>query len=153
MRLRLAPSFLALLAFSSILVLGCAAAPERFGAPLTPGPEVAVADLLAAPEAHDGSDLTVVGTIADVCAKKGCWMVLAAGGREMRVTFLDYGFFVPTDSEGAEVRAAGRFAIREVPVDEARHYLEDQGRHAEAQAIVAPVPSFTFVATGVELVR
>jgi len=40
-----------------------------------------------------------------------------------------------------------------VPVEEARHYLEDAGRHAEAAAIVAPVPSFTLVASGVELWR
>ncbi|HEX6885604.1 MAG TPA: DUF4920 domain-containing protein [Planctomycetota bacterium] len=143
--------------FAALLLLlgACAASPARYGAPLVAGsgPELTVGELLAAPEAHDGRTVTVTGTIHEVCIKKGCWMTLADGPREVRVTFLDYGFFVPTDSAGAEVRARGRFALELVPVEEARHYLEDAGRHAEAAAIVAPVPSFTLVASGVELRR
>lgn len=137
------------------LLEGCSTPPERFGAPLRSGASeaVSVEALLAAPEAHDGRNLTVTGSVQEVCAKKGCWLTLAADGREMRVTFQDYGFFVPIDCQGAEVRAEGRFALRLVPIDEARHYLEDAGRLEEAQAIVAPVPTYTFVATGVELVR
>ena len=128
---------------------------ERFGAPLdaAPAPVLPVETLLAEPERHDGATLTIAGTVREVCPKKGCWMILGDGERELRVTFQDYGFFVPLDSSGSEVRAAGRFAISDVPVDEARHYLEDAGRHAEAQAITAPVRSYTFVATCVELVR
>lgn len=148
MRLRLP------LAALPLLLGACAAAPERFGAPLVAsGPVLTVAELLAAPGAHDGEEVTVTGTIREVCAKKGCWMTLGDGEREMRVTFLDYGFFVPVDAQGAEVRAQGRFAIALVPVEEARHYLEDAGRHAEAAAITAPVPTFTLVARGVELRR
>ena len=138
-----------------LLLSACATPVQRFGAPLDPGasPVLSVDELLAAPERHDGEVLTVVGTIQEVCPKKGCWMTLASSEREMRVTFLDYAFFVPTDAQGAEVRARGRFALQLVPVEEARHYLEDAGRHTEAQAIVAPVPSFTLVASGVELAR
>lgn len=139
-----------------LLLLGaCAAAPARFGAPLVASadPELTVSELLASPEAFDGRSVTVTGTIQEVCLAKGCWMTLADGQREMRVTFLDYGFFVPLDSAGATVRAEGRFEIRAVPADEAKHYLEDAGRHAEAAAITGPVPSYTFVASGVELLR
>lgn len=114
---------------------------------------VALEEVLAAPEAYDGRTLTLVGTAREVCAKKGCWLLMAAGERELRMTFQDYAFFVPLDSAGSEVRAEGVFRIQETPVEEARHYLEDAGRHAEAQAITAPVRSFTFVATGVELRR
>jgi len=112
-----------------------------------------LAQLLAQPEAYDGQTLTLVGTAREVCAKKGCWLLMAEGERELRMTFLDYGFFVPLDSAGSEVTAEGVFRIQETPVEEARHYLEDAGRHAEAQAITAPVKSFTFVAAGVELRR
>ncbi len=139
------------------LASACSSSPvaERYGAPLSlpDAQAVPVAELLAAPERFDGSTLTLVGTVDQVCAKKGCWMTLASDGREMRVTFQDYGFFVPLDAHGARVRAAGLFRIQETPVDEARHYLEDAGKHAEAAAITAPVKSYTFVATGVELSR
>ena len=42
------------------------------------------------------------------CEKKGCWMELAGAegiGPGMRVTFKDYGFFVPKDSRGRWARA------------------------------------------------
>ncbi|MSR62614.1 MAG: hypothetical protein EXS08_09250 [Planctomycetes bacterium] len=44
------------------------------------------------------------------------------------------------------MRAEGQFQIEETPVDEARHF-EDAGRHAEAEALTAPMKSFTFVAS------
>lgn len=152
MRLPPLPSLLAL----ASLTLACASHPaERYGAPLVLGSDraVPVEALLAAPERYDGATLRTEGAVAEVCAKKGCWMTLGAGERQMRVTFQDYGFFVPTDSSGARVRVEGVFRIEETPVDEARHYLEDAGRHAEAAAITAPVRSYTLVATGVELWR
>ena len=44
------------------------------------------------------------------------------------------------------------FDIKETPVEEARHYLEDAGRHDEAERITEPQRDFVFVATGVKLV-
>jgi len=124
------------------------------GTPLTrDAAPVSLEKVLAEPEAWNGRRLTLEGTAREVCAKKGCWLVMEAGERELRMTFQDYAFFVPLDSAGSEVRAEGVFTIQETPVEEARHYLEDAGRHAEAQAITAPVKSYTFVATGVELRR
>jgi hypothetical protein len=141
-----------LLALASACATG--STPERFGAPLVSSLEpVPVAELLAALERFDGTTLVLAGKVNAVCAKKGCWMTLTAGEREMRVTFQDYGFFVPLDASGAGVRAEGTFHIEETPVEEARHYLEDAGKHAEAAAITSPVLSYTFVATGVELTR
>ncbi|MSR62615.1 MAG: DUF4920 domain-containing protein [Planctomycetes bacterium] len=59
---------------------------------------VSVSELLTAPERYNGSTLAVEGTVDQVCAKKGCWMTLKSGAREMRITFEDYGFFVSLDS-------------------------------------------------------
>lgn len=135
----------------------CASNPrrERFGAALTASakPTVPVAELLAAPERFDGVELILEGAVNEVCLRKGCWMTLASGGRELRVTFQDYGFFVPTDCAGATVRAEGVFTVGETSAELARHYLHDVGKVDEALAINAPVKTFTFVARGVELVR
>lgn len=57
-----------------------------------------MSELLTAPERYNGSTLAVEGTVDQVCAKKGCWMTLKSGAREMRITFEDYGFFVSLDS-------------------------------------------------------
>ncbi len=122
-----------------------------FGAELGPVEPIELEALLDGAGANDGRAFVVQGTVESVCARKGCWMVLADGERSMRVTFKDYGFFVPTDIAGRRVRCEGVFAVEEVPVDEARHYLEDEGRHAEAALVTEPQREFVFEATGVRV--
>ena len=49
----------------------------------------------------DTVHVKTAGKIIDVCTKKGCWMKLDMGNNNaVRVTFKDYGFFVPTDASG-----------------------------------------------------
>lgn len=122
-----------------------------FGAELGPVQPLPLGALLDASAERAGTTVTVEGTVESVCPKKGCWMVLRDGDRTMRVTFKDYGFFVPMDIAGRRVCCEGVFSVEETPVDEARHYLEDAGRHEEAARITAPVPSFVFEATGVRV--
>lgn len=103
--------------------------------------------------ASDSAYTKVRGTIVEVCQAKGCWMKLDLGNNEtMRVTFKDYGFFVPKDSKGKEVVIEG-IAMRKVtPVDELRHYAEDAGKSAEeVAAITEPAQELAFEAVGVLL--
>jgi len=125
--------------------------PNVFGAAPSLDGAVTVETLLADPAAHQDGHYVVTGTVAEVCPKKGCWMTFGAGDESMRVTFLDYGFFVPMDIAGRTVTFEGTFAVEEVSQADARHYLEDAGRHEEAAALVGPQRSYTFVATGVRL--
>lgn len=122
-----------------------------YGEALSMTDTVTVDELLAGAADHDGQALRVTGTVEEVCPMKGCWMTFAAGDETMRVTFQDYGFFMPKDIAGRTVTFEGTFAISEVSEADARHYLEDAGKHEEAAAIHGPQQSFTFVATGVEL--
>jgi hypothetical protein len=103
------------------------------------------------PELYDGKTVLVEGTIAEVCPIKGCWLKVVDGERSMHVGFKDYAFFVPKDSAGRTVRLHGVVAVRDMPVDEARHYLEDAGRHEDAAKITEPVRELTMVADGVLL--
>jgi hypothetical protein len=123
----------------------------REGAPVSSGPAVAAAEVLRSPELYEGKTVVVEGRIAEVCKVKGCWMVLGDRERWMRVTFKDYGFFVPKDCEGAVARVEGVFTVERVSVAQARHYLEDAGRHEEAAKVVEAVETPTLVANGVEL--
>jgi hypothetical protein len=136
-----------------LVLTGCQFAQgwQSYGAEIPASHPTSVDRLLAEPEAFDGQPLLVEGRVADVCPKKGCWMIFTSGPREMRVTFQDYAFFVPMDCAGRKARVYGKFAIVDIGVDEARHDLEDAGKHAEAQALVAPVRSVTLVAEGVQL--
>jgi hypothetical protein len=93
----------------------------------------------------------VRGEIKEVCVNKGCWMTMALpDGNLMRVTFKDYGFFVPTDAQGYQVVIEGLAVKSVTDVAMLRHYAEDAGKsREEIEAIQTGEESFTFEATGV----
>src|SRR5687768_4276463 len=77
---------------------------RTFGAPLGAAPRENLDSVLSEPSAHAGKTMKVDGHVRRACTKKGCWMELAVSADpaapSCRVTFKDYGFFVPTDSAG-----------------------------------------------------
>lgn len=93
----------------------------------------------------------VEGTVESVCKMKGCWMKVKTGdGQTMRVTFKDYGFFVPKDIVGKTVVVEGTAETSTTPVADLRHYAEDAGKSKEEIAkITEPEKALTFVADGV----
>lgn len=93
----------------------------------------------------------VEGTVESVCKMKGCWMKVKTGdGQTMRVTFKDYGFFVPKDIVGKTVVVEGTAETTVTPVDELRHYAQDAGKpKEEIEKITEPEKALTFVADGV----
>lgn len=109
--------------------------------------------LLSTPGDFDGKTVAVEAKVRRACSKKGCWMELAAGdeGPGVRVTFKDYGFFVPLDSAGSTAKVEGTVKLAELSADKAKHLTAEgaavptdgEGRHREVQ----------LVATGVELRR
>lgn len=96
------------------------------------------------------TDVVVEGTIVDVCPKKGCWMRVTDGDRELFVRFKDYGFFVPMNSTDHRVVLHGSTVSQTASVEELRHYAEDAGRSAEEiAAITEPETRVTFFADAV----
>ncbi|HLM46267.1 MAG TPA: DUF4920 domain-containing protein, partial [Myxococcaceae bacterium] len=89
------------------------------------------------------------------CEKKGCWMELATAADAkdpgVRVTFKDYGFFVPLDSAGSQARVEGVVQVAELSESRAKHY--------EGEGAIVPRGSdgkpreVQLVASGVELRR
>ena len=123
------------------------------GEPLKGAPSVALAQLLRAPEAHAGKSVRVEGKVRKACEKKGCWLELAEGpgGAGVRVTFKDYGFFVPLDSAGASARVEGVVQVAELSEARAQHYASEgatvpRGADGKAREV-------QLVASGVELRR
>jgi hypothetical protein len=98
-------------------------------------------------------DVIIKTTVAEVCPKKGCWMNVqgAKPGDQVRVTFKDYGFFVPTELTGKEVALQGRYVKHVETVEEQKHLLKDAKRpQTEIDAITKPKETLRFVATGVK---
>ena len=112
-----------------------------------------LAALLAAPEKHAGKRVQVEGQVRKACERKGCWMELAEGaqGAGVRVTFKDYGFFVPVDAAGSAARVEGHVQVATLTEDRAKHY-ESEGAQVPRGADGKP-REVQLVATGVELRR
>ena len=93
----------------------------------------------------------IQGQITEVCQAKGCWMILVDGDTYARVTFEDYGFFVP--KEGAEGKTAiinGEAFFDTLSVELLQHYAEDAGKSSEEiLSITEPEYVVAFTADGV----
>lgn len=122
-----------------------------YGETITEEGAVEASELYAMMEGKDSLALKVKGTINESCKKKGCWMKMDMGnGDEMRVTFKDYGFFVPTDLNGQTAIIEGFATMDTTDVETLRHYAEDGGQSAEEiAAITEPEISLNYEATGV----
>jgi hypothetical protein len=69
-----------------------------------------------------------------------------------RVTFQDYAFFVPTDSEGAAATVEGAVTLKKVPRSRVTH-LEAEGAQFANKNADGSASEVQIVATGVELIR
>ena len=133
-------------------VLADAPKPETFGKALTGAPKVALAELQKNPDKWNGKTIQTEGAVSAVCQMKGCWMSLGEGARTVRITFKDYGFFVPKDAAGSTVTVEGVFSVKTIPEATAKHYAgETPG--GKPQDIKGDQKELSFEATGVELRR
>jgi hypothetical protein len=126
----------------------------RRGAAISPkATAVSLDKVLASPADYAKKPVIIEGVISQACSNKGCWIELspAAGKRGVRITFKDYGFFVPLDSKGMQVRAEGVTKVKTLSKKEADH-LAGEG----ASLVRSPdgtAREVSFVANGVELRR
>lgn len=102
------------------------------------------------PEELD-NEVVIETQIIECCRKKGCWMKVDMGeGKTMRVTFKDYGFFVPLHADGRKAIMRGVAYMDTIDVELLRHFAEDAGQsQEEIEAITEPEYELTFEATGV----
>jgi hypothetical protein len=129
---------------------------KLYGQPLAPAQAMPIAALLTNPEARTGATVTVEGDVRKACTRKGCWMELAdspAGGTPgCRVTFKNYGFFVPTNAAGSHARVQGVVEVDTLPAASVRHY-EEEGAVFAGKQPDGTAREVRLVATGVELWR
>lgn len=127
-----------------------------YGDTISPDGAVSTDQLVAAMAKDGGFEGKVSTVIQETCQKKGCWMkVDVAGSDAMRVSFIDYGFFVPTGGvDGKEVIMQGKAYYDTTSVEMLRHFAEDAGKSEEEIAsITEPEYALSFEATGVIIVE
>ena len=131
-------------------------APKLFGAAIEGRESSSLAEVLRAPEPFVGKKLLVEGEVRRACSRKGCWMELATAvdpaAPGLRVTFLDYGFFVPTNSAGSHARVEGQIEVKEVSKAHVDH-LESEGATFSNKLPSGAAKEIRFIAMGVELSR
>jgi hypothetical protein len=128
------------------------ATPVNFGPKkVTEAGAIASTDLPARLGTSDSlTNMKVRGPINACCQNKGCWLTMQlADGKDMRVKFRDYAFFVPKNSAGNEIVVEGTAYRELISVEDQRHYARDHGdSDAEIAKITEPVEEITFMADG-----
>jgi hypothetical protein len=123
-----------------------------YGAEITTDGMISVDDMVAQLSKSDSIMVKVKGEITATCAMKGCWMNLVMpNGEEMRVTFKDYGFFVPKEGmEGNEALIEGVVTRTVTDVETLKHYAQDAGKpQSVIDAITEAKEELAFEANGV----
>lgn len=124
---------------------------EVFGSALPEaGTPLSLGDLITDNEKYLDQEVLVKTRIAKVCQKKGCFFVATQGPSTARVTFKDYGFFIPTDSGGKDVVLLGTFSRKTVSKEQAEHYAADLGEKA---ASTPDKFEYSIVASAVKIPR
>ena len=127
---------------------------NSFGAAFAEENVVSTEQLQTLVQGKDSVEAVVTAEVVESCQSKGCWMdVKLADNSTMKVTFRDYGFFLPIeDLKGRTVVFTGTAKREVISVDDQRHYAQDAGKpKEEIAAITEPREELRFVADGVKL--
>ena len=122
---------------------------ETFGSALnTDLPHVSLTELSQAPVSYIGKPFQLETKISKVCQKKGCFFIAQQNEHVLRVSFKDYGFFIPTDSSGKTVLLSGELIEKEVSEKQAEHFKSDLKTDSKA---IKPGIVYEIVATSVQI--
>jgi hypothetical protein len=129
--------------------------PTHFGGEMSKGGAIIpVSDLFKKMGDKKEISTKIEGTAVAVCQAKGCWMTLQSNptSEPIMVKFKDYAFFMPKDLAGKKVICEGIATKTITPVDELRHYAEDEGKSAaEIAKITQPKEEIVFMASSVDI--
>lgn len=130
-----------------------AANAESFGDIITADSAITIEEMKTLMGDKQELVVKVTAPVDAVCQKKGCWMELKANdGTAMRVTFKDYGFFVPKDCSGKTAIVSGVAKVEVTSIADLKEYAKDDGQsEAEIAAITEPKKELVFEANGVIL--
>ncbi len=117
----------------------------HFGEPMKLSDKDAICSkkVLADPDKHDGQFIRVVGKVASVCARRGCWLKLGdATGKEtifVKFTCPMHGRLIPMEAVGKMALVEGTLQVTQISEEEARHYKQDANASPDEIAkIVGP---------------
>ncbi|MFK7863184.1 MAG: DUF4920 domain-containing protein [Pseudohongiellaceae bacterium] len=107
-------------------------------------------EAIASKSADKNGMAKIEGQITEVCQAKGCWMILVDGDTYARVTFEDYGFFVPIETSMQRSVVYGTLTEHVLSGEQAEHYAQDAGAQSTL-ALEGEVKEYSIVARAVQL--
>lgn len=116
-----------LLVFVFITVFAAGAfAEKKFGTGAKFSEAVPMSAIMKKPDSYIGKDVTVEGTIVDVCAKRGCWMKLTTDYKteQVRIKVNDGEMVFPLESRGKKAAAKGQLKKINMTLEETKEYLQ-----------------------------
>jgi hypothetical protein len=92
----------------------------------------------------------IAGQVTEVCQAKGCWMILIDGDTYARVTFEDYGFFVPIETSMQRSVIYGQLTQHTLSGEQAEHFAQDAGAQSTLK-LEGEVQEYSILARAVQL--
>ena len=137
------------------MVLSLSAQAEtKFGAGAKFAEAVSMTKIMEKPEAYVGKEVTVAGTIVDVCAKRGCWMQLTTDykSEKVRIKVNDGEMVFPLDARGKKAAAKGEFKKLTLTLEQTKSYLqhiaEENKKSFDPASVKEPMVVYQVQATG-----
>ncbi len=147
-------SLIAVSALAVVFLISLPVAADTYGKPLGPAQPVKVSDLIANPENYVGKVVKVEGVVTDVCAKRGCWMMIA-GDKEsqtIRVKVDDGVIVFPMEAKGKKAVAEGTFTkielTKEQNLEYQKHQAEETKRPFDPASVTGGLTIYQIKGTG-----
>lgn len=124
---------------------------QAFGAPMpAEGQALSLTQAIDQLDTLQGQFVKIEGLVTEVCQAKGCWMILMEGDTYARITFEDYGFFVPIETSMQRSVIYGQLSEVVLSGEQADHYAQDAGAQATLK-LEGSVREYSIVARAVQL--
>ena len=127
-------------------------ADQSFGAEMPiVGEAVSLKQAIANINTHSSAEMIKVqGQVTEVCQAKGCWMILVDGDSYARITFEDYGFFVPIETSMQRSVVYGVLTEHTLSGEQAEHFAQDAGAQSTLE-MKGEVKEYSLIARAVQI--
>lgn len=110
----------------TVFALSSFATEKKFGSGANFSEAKPMSEIMKTPESYIGKEVTVSGTIEDVCEKRGCWMQLTSDykNEKVRVKVKDGEIIFPLEARGKKAAAKGEFKKIDMNLEQTKNYLQ-----------------------------
>lgn len=126
-------------------------ADQTFGGEVpTEGEAISLKQAIANLDQFQEGFVKIQGEVTEVCQAKGCWMILVDGDTYARVTFEDYGYFVPIETSMQRTVIFGQLSEHVLSGEQAAHFAQDAGAQSTLE-LEGEVKEYSILARAVQL--